>query len=315
MHGVDLGFSMGLRLRSALLLPPLALALAACNLGVSELPVNRLPQAGTIVIEPSSLLAPLESFRLSINAWDPDGDELFFSWESKWDNEDIGEWEDGEFQDSVVVWMSPASFADVDNVHFSVSIHDFNENDAIVRQLDLAVEVQFGDLLVRVVDLEGNPVPVRVGIDGGETSENAASEHLFTDLLWGNQSVYTLESELYQGYVPGPDSPFGGYPDTVFVRANSVNTLEVLVAPWTLLMVPGMDAGPAETSERLLISTIQDGIDHCNSLGIDTLLLRRQDYLLSPQPVPGGTAALRIDGADLPLSPSPGVGPIWRTGG
>ena len=287
----------------------LAMAAAACNLQVNELPVNKLPVVGGIGISPGIHIAPLDSFVLRVDASDPDGDEVFFLWS----NGGVGSWAANANRDSVVTWVAPASFASVDSVHFSVSVYDFDQNSALVRRLDLPVTAQFGDLLVRVFDLQGNPAPVRIGVVGSDTTETAVSERLFTDLLWGNQTVFTAESESFYGAVLGGLPLFGGYPDTVYVRADVVDTLDVSVARKSLLVVPGRPGDPAAGLN--LILGIQGGIDYCAANGIDTLLVRRLDYFLSGQPVPGGTAALRLDAADLTLRAFPGDGPVWLSAG
>ena len=89
----------------------------------------------------------------------------------------------------------------VDTVHFRVTVYDFDQSDAIVRRLDLPVDAQFGNLLVRVFDLEGGPAAVRIAVGGVDTTAGPVSEHLFTELLWGNQTVFTAESENYYGAV------------------------------------------------------------------------------------------------------------------
>jgi len=285
--------------------------LAACSLDVNDLPENHLPNVGSIVMDPE-VLAPLDSISLSISAEDPDGDDVFYLWSAG----GIGSWVDDSQQDSLVVWIAPTSFADIDTVHFLVNVWDIEQGDGIQRTLDVVVETRTGDLRVRIFDLEGNPAPMRLVLPVVEdTTETAQSEQLLTDILWGVHQIYPLDSESYYGvYDTGYESHtqalVASYSESLYVVADVENVLELTVAPKSLLVVPG---NPADT----LLLEIQEGIDYCAEQGIDSLLLRTRDYTLPGQSLPGyegseedPRAALLITEADLTLAAFPGDGPI-----
>lgn len=289
----------GCRLAAALCLALLGLA---CGLEVNDLPENNPPEVGQITIDPpSSELAPLDSFRLAVSAADLDGDPLTFLWGTN-----LGTWADNAYRDSIVTWIAPASFGDIDSVRLSVSVRDLDEADPIGRHLNFPVVHRSGNLRVRVFDLAGVPTAVPLAVAGVETTLTAMDEYLFEDLAWGDQFVLSFATEAFHGAVSpaGDDAGFGGYPQTVFIQPDTENLLELVVAPRSVLLVPGLHEGEA-------ITEIQAGIDLCAEAKIDSLLLRDGLYSLPQQGLPdGGSAAIRLSEADLTLSAFPGEGPI-----
>jgi len=289
--------------------PALALlaALMGCSLNVDDLPENKLPVVGAIsMAPPPEQLAPLDSFRLSVDAVDPDGDPLSYLWSSG----NVGEWAAGAAQGDTAVWVAPPSLADVDTVHFSVRVYDFDVNRAVERTLDVPYEVRTGSLRVLVRDLAGQEAAVRIAVLDQDTTDAAASEALFTELPEGNHDALTLGDAVWHGAEAGL---FAGYPKTVRVRAGQIETLVLRVAPRSMLLVPGVADGAPVTD-------VQAGIDWCRDQGVDTLLLRTGD--LTPLGVsvgtggePVGTAALDLSGVDLTLMPFPDEGPLWIDAG
>lgn len=291
--------------------PALALALLSallgCSLQVDDLPENKLPVVGAIsMTPPPEQLAPLDSFALSVSAIDPDGDLLTYLWSSG----NVGGWAGGASQGEAVVWVAPASLADVDTVHFSVRVYDFDVGRAVERTLDVPYEVRTGNLRVLVRDLAGQPAPARVAVTGQDTTDAVSSDALFPDLPEGNHEVLTLGDAVWHGAEAGL---FAGYPKTVRVRAGQLATLILRVAPRSVLLVPGVADG-AELTD------VQAGIDWCREQGVDTLLLRTGDLAPLGSSVgtggePVGTAALDLSGVDLTLMPFPDEGPIWIDAG
>lgn len=296
-HGIDIGGRRRLGRRLALL--PLLLLFAACSLEVNDLPENHLPEVGEILIDPpTSELAPLDSFRLSISAEDPDGDPLRFTWAKN-----LGSWSDDVMTDSIVTWVAPASFFDDDSVKLSVTVRDLDEAEPVKRLLHFPIVNRQGDLRVQVRDLAGDPVAVPLAVVGVETTTVAVSDHLFTDLPWGEQQVLSFATPWHHGAVDEVGG-FVGYPDTVFIEPDEEIQLQITVAPTSLLLVPGLHDGQP-------ITEIQAGIDLCAQEGIDSLLLRAGEYDLPNQPLDGGgSAALILDEADLVLAAFPGEEPI-----
>lgn len=285
-----------LRLTTVLLIAALG---AACSLEVNDLPENTPPEVGEILMAPPPAeLAPLDTFRLSIAAEDLDGDPLTFSWQKN-----TGDWV-GTTSDSSVVWVAPASFAAVDTVRLTAQVRDLIEADWIVRVLEIPVVNRIGDLRVRVFDLTGEPAAVPLLIEGTELAVEATSEHLFEDVEWGDQTVVTLATDAYRGRIDA-ETGFGGYPRTVFVQPDVENLLDIVVAPQSVLVYPGVDA------DTVALAGIQAALDLAASAGLDSVLVRGGDYALTPQVLPGGgTAALRVETADLTLAAFPGEGPI-----
>lgn len=305
--GIRSGGSAAARRMAPGLVLVLTAALLGCSLDVDDLPENKLPVVGAIsMMPPPEQLAPLDSFTLSVSAADPDGDPLSYLWSSG----NVGDWAGGAAQGETVVWVAPASLADVDTVRFSVRVYDFDVNRAVERTLAVPYEVRTGNLRVLVRDLAGQPAAVRIAVVGRDTTAAAATGALFADLPEGNHEALTLADATWHGAEAGL---FEGYPKTVRVRAGQLDTLVLRVAPRSVLLVPGLADG-------LVVTDVQAGIDRCRDQGIDTLLLRTGDLAPLGTPVgegaePVGTAALDLSDADLTLMSFPGEGPVWIDAG
>jgi len=278
---------------------PVLLGVLACSLEMDGLAENRPPQVGEIAMDPPpSALAPLDSFTLSVEATDPDDDLLRYAWGAG----NQGSWVDNVTNAATVIWVAPASFAAIDTLKFSVQVRDLDDDNPVTRQLAVPVVERSGALRVRIVDLAGAPAAVPIGILGVDTLETPASEHFIPALSWGEKVVFSFATAAYQGATASP--PFAGYPDTLFIHPDVENALTLTVAPKSLLVLPGVHEGT-------LLTELQSAVDYCAGAGLDSLLLWRPNTALAHQELAaGGSAALRIDAADLLLAPFPGHGPI-----
>lgn len=285
--------------RVALWALPALCGLLACSLEMDSLTENHPPLVGEIAMDPPpAAIAPLDSFTLSVEATDPDGDDLRYTWGAG----NHGSWAGNIANAASVVWISPASFAGVDTVKFSVQVRDLDDDNPVTRQLAVPVVERSGALRISIVDLAGAPAAVPIGILGVDTLATPASEHFLPAVSWGEKVVFSFATTSYQGATASP--AFAGYPDTLFIHPDVENTLTLTVAPTSLLVLPGVHAGN-------LLTELQSAVDYCASTGLDSLLLARPSYALAHQALAvGGSAALRIDAADLLLAPFPGRGPV-----
>ncbi len=275
---------------------------AACSLDMQDLPENRFPVVGEIAMDPPpAALAPLGSFTLSVEATDPDEDPLRYSWSAN----NQGSWLGNIANADSVVWLAPASFAGIDSVRFSVQVRDLDDDSPVTRRLAVPVIERSGSLRVSIVDLAGAPVAMPLAVLGVDTLETPASEHHFAELSWGEKILLAFATASHQGASPPGATPvFAGYPDTLFIHPDIENQLTLTVAPTSLLLLPGVHAGA-------LYTELQAAVDYCAGAGVDSLLLWRSSYALAHQELPGGgSAALRLDAADLLLAPFPGRGPV-----
>jgi hypothetical protein len=303
----------------AALLALLGLALG-CSLDVNELPENNPPVfLGTIRMDPPpSEVAPLDSFELSISAYDADRDQLYFQWTGRSENFSVGSWLDNVSTDSVVTWIAPENFADIDFITFEVRMSDFDQistglPNAPSQTLDVSVTARTGSLRVRAFDLAGEPATVHMGVMGMDPNkerptESPVTEHLFLDVPWGLQVVYSLDSDAYYGSAYNLDSTgfeFIGYPETLYIQPQVENAIDIVVAPKSLVVIPGILGGA-------LRSSVQWGIDTCQvDPELDTVLLRAADHSLPGREIGGGKAALELSGQDLTLTTFPGEPPFW----
>lgn len=278
---------------------PALFGLLACSLEMDGLAENRPPLVGEIAMDPPpAALAPLDSFALSIEATDPDDDLLRYTWSAG----NQGSWVNNIANAASVTWVAPASFATVDTVKFSVQVRDLDDDNPVTRQLAVPVVERSGALRVHIVDLTGAPAAVPIGVIGIDTLATPASEHYIAALSWGEKVVFSFATASYQGATVAP--AFAGYPDTLFIHPDVENTLTLTVAPTSLLVLPGVHGSALHTE-------LQSAIDYCASAGLDSLLLWQPSTTLAHQELAGGgSAALRIDAADLLLAPFPGRGPI-----
>ena len=278
----------------------LTLLAAACSLEVNDLPENHPPSVSDIFMDPPpAALAPRDSFRLSVSATDLDDDLLRFAWSSG----SVGSWAGNVNNDSTVTWVAPSSFAAVDTVEFSVLVRDAEDATPVVRTLDVPVIERTGSLRVDIVDLEGNPAAVPVAVLDVDTLATPASTQLFDAVAWGEKVVVSFATDAFHG-ARSLEPVFAGYPDTLFIQPDVENRLTITVAPTRVLLLPGVHADS-------LITELQAGVDYCAAMGVDTLLLAQDSYSLAHQELPGvGSAALRLDAADLLLAPMPDVGPV-----
>lgn len=285
--------------RVALWALPALFGLLACSLEMDSLTENHPPLVGEIAMAPPpAALAPLDSFTLSVEATDPDGDLLRYAWGAG----NQGSWVNNIANAASVIWVSPASFAGVDTVKFSVQVRDLDDDNPVTRTLAVPVVERSGALRVRIVDLAGAPAAVPIGILGVDTLATPADEHFIPALSWGEKVVFSFATASYQGATTSP--AFAGYPDTLFIHPDVENTLTLTVAPTSLLVLPGVHGSTLHTE-------LQSAVDYCASAGLDSLLLWRPNTTLAHQELAvGGSAALRIDAADLLLAPFPGRGPI-----
>ncbi|MDP6418759.1 MAG: hypothetical protein QF492_01075 [Candidatus Krumholzibacteria bacterium] len=281
----------------------LGLFLLACGLEVGELPENDLPVPGEIVL--SSLSPePLDTLRLSVEAEDPDGDPIFFRW---YEDAGLGSWMDGEYADSVVYWIAPSSFDGIDSLQFTVKVYDFDLQNSSIATASIPLGTRYGSLRVLLRDLQGLPAEVdSLAITGGDTLQGPGSEFFIDSLPWGQQSAFSFQTDAYYGCT----DLYPGYPDTVFIVADTENELVLTLAPRSLILIPGvLSAGESDT----LLTTPQQGIDWAEAQGIDTLMLRVQDYYLEAQSPEN--AALVLDERDLLIRPFPGQGPLLLDAG
>ena len=279
-----------------------ALLAAACSLNMQDLPENRFPVVGEIVMDPPpAALAPLDSFTLTVEATDPDEDPLRYTWSAG----NQGSWLGNVANADSVVWLAPASFAGIDSVRFSVQVRDLDDDSPVTRRLAVPVIERSGSLRVSIVDLAGAPVAMPLAVVGVDTLETPASEHLFAELSWGVKIVLAFATANHQGAsLPGATPFFAGYPDTLFIHPDVENQLTLTVAPTSLLLLPGVHAST-------LFTELQAAVDYCAAEGLDSLLLWKPSYALAHQELAGGgSAALRLDAADLLLAPFPGRGPV-----
>lgn len=285
--------------RVALWALPVLCGLLACSLEMDGLTENRPPLVLDIAMDPPpAALAPLDSFTLSIEATDPDGDLLRYAWSAG----NLGGWVNNIANASSVIWVAPASFTGVDSVKFSVQVRDLDDDNPVTRRLAVPVVERSGALRVRIVDLAGAPAAAPIGVLGVDTLATPASEHFIPALSWGEKVVFSFATASYQGATASP--AFAGYPDTLFIHPDVENTITLTVAPTSLLVLPGVHGGVLRTE-------LQSAIDYCASVGLDSLLLWRPNTTLAHQELAaGGSAALRIDAADLLLAPFPGRGPV-----
>ncbi len=275
---------------------------AACSLDMDDLPENRFPVVGEIAMDPPpAAMAPLDSFTLGVLATDPDDDLLRYTWGAS----GVGSWANNIANAATVVWVAPASFATVDTVKFSVQVRDLDDDNPVTRRLAVPVIERSGSLRVTIVDLAGAPTAMPLAVLGVDTLETPASEHVIPALSWGEKTVFAFATTTHQGAsAPGSSPFFAGYPDTLFIHPDIENQLTLTVAPTSLLVLPGLHAGT-------LFTELQAAVDYCAGAGLDSLLLWLPSYALAHQELAGGgSAALRLDAADLVLAPFPGRGPV-----
>jgi len=286
--------------RLALALSAAAL-LASCSLKVENLPVNLRPELGEIRIQPEAI-SPLDTLDLSISASDPEGDTLGFSWNAG----GLGAWVDGISNDSLVAWVAPSNLTGIDSVTFTVSVFDYDTQNPVQASRTLSIEAQFGELIVHVMDLDGMDLAVDslavLDLDTLVADPPSSSFH-FTDVPWGIQSVLAFQSETHYGAT----SFFAGYAEADTIHPGGISEMDLRLAPRSLCVIPGV---VGEGLGNQLLSSPQQGIDWCETEGLDTLYLRNQEYFLAPQATPRGSAGLVLDGRDLHLASYPGQEPL-----
>ena len=285
-----------------MILPILAALAAGCSLQVEDLPVNERPVLGEIVVTPEEVV-PLDTLSLGISASDPEGDDLGFSWNAA----GLGSWVDDVANDSLVSWVAPSSLVGVDSVIFTVNVFDYDTQNPVQARKALPVEERFGELIVTVRDLDGNLLEVDslavLGVDTLSADPPSSVFH-FADVPWGIQSALAFQSETHYG----AGDLFEGYPQPDTIWPGEISEMDLLMAPRSLCVIPGV---VGEGLGDQYMDTVQEGIDWCESEGLDTLYLRQRDYFLAAQETPHGSAAMVLDERDIYLSPYPGEGPLW----
>lgn len=285
-----------------MILPILAALAAGCSLQVEDLPVNERPVLGDIVVTPEEVV-PLDTLSLYISANDPEGDDLGFSWSAA----GLGSWVDDVANDSLVSWVAPSSLVGVDSVIFTVNVFDYDTQNPVQARKALPVEERFGELIVTVRDLDGNLLDVdSLAVLGVDTliADPPSSVFHFETVPWGIQSALAFQSETHYG----AGDLFEGYPQADTIWPGEISEMDLRMAPRSLCVIPGV-VGDGLGDQYM--DTVQEGIDWCESEGLDTLYLRQRDYFLTAQNTPQGSAAMVLDERDLYLAPYPGEGPLW----